>query len=354
MKRDDLFSTAIAQLTSAPPAIPSDSVRRAVADRYGLEVSLSPLPGERDLNFQATARNGDRFALKIINANETAGETALLTAIMTHVDTGDVPVAPVIRDRDGRADTVLTHNDQTWRMRLVGWLDGLPLAEAPASLALCRDTGRQIARVATRLRSLGTDTSASRRRILWDSSRVDELADFAIHIGDPHRRTHVLAFLAHFASLRRAGIDGLRRQVIHNDYNASNITVVATDPTRVAGLVDFGDACEAPLVNELAVAASYQMCAPEGPIASLAAMAAGFHAVTPLTGPEIEMLLPLVQARLATRLILGEWRASLFPDNVAYIRRSIDKAVALFDQLRTLSDGTPHVRAALAAEHDLS
>ncbi|MBB2203170.1 phosphotransferase [Gluconacetobacter tumulisoli] len=351
MNRDDVFSIAVAQLNSVPPAVPPDIVRRAIADQYGLDVSLSPLPGERDLNFQATTPDGTRFALKIVNAHETAEETALLTAIMTHVDTGDLPVAVVKRDRNGHADTVLAHAGATWRMRLVGWLDGTPLAEAPPALALCRDTGRQIARVALRLRSLDAGASAARRRILWDSSRIDELADFAAHIADPQRRTHVLAFLDQFTSLRRTTIDGLRRQIIHNDYNASNITVMTTDPARVAGLVDFGDACEAPLVNELAVAASYQMRAPEGPIASLAAMTAAFHAVIALTETEIEMLVPLVRARLATRIILSEWRASLFPGNAVYIRRNLDKAVALFDHLHTLSDGPAQLHAALATEH---
>jgi Ser/Thr protein kinase RdoA (MazF antagonist) len=39
---------------------------RTLADTWGIEAELSPLPGEFDLNFLATARDGQRVVLKVM------------------------------------------------------------------------------------------------------------------------------------------------------------------------------------------------------------------------------------------------------------------------------------------------
>jgi len=323
------LAAAISQLSSPPPALTREDVAQALAARYGLTGTLSPLHGERDLNFRLDTPDGGIFALKVVNRHESAEETALLTAMMVHVDTPGLPVARVVRDRDGAPDTAFTAGGDVWRMRLVSWLDGAALRDVAPSLALSRNTGDTIGRVARRLADFHTDVPA--RRILWDSSRVDELGMFTQHVRDAALRERIDVFLGFFTDFRATHLQGLRRQLIHNDYNPSNITIDHADHTRVAGLVDFGDSCEAPLVNELAVAASYQLGAPEGPYAAIAAMTGAFARIIPLTDAEIAALLPLVQARVVTRIIMTEWRAAMLPDNADYIRRALPQAVGLMD-----------------------
>ena len=57
---------------------------------------------------------------------------------------------------------------------------------------------------------------------------------------------------------------GLRRQVIHNDFNPHNVLADAVDDTRIAGVIDFGDMVHAPLVQDLATACAYlkAICSP--------------------------------------------------------------------------------------------
>ena len=65
--------------------------------------------------------------------------------------------------------------------------------------------------------------------------------------------------MARFTEHARPALPGLRAQAIHNDLNLYNVLVDPRDHDVIAGILDFGDMVRAPLVNDLAVAASYQL-----------------------------------------------------------------------------------------------
>ena len=49
---------------------------------------------------------------------------------------------------------------------------------------------------------------------------------------------------------------------------------------------------------------------------------AGYHATTPLTTAELDLLPDLILARLTARVTIPRWRAVRFPGNQEYILRS--------------------------------
>ena len=73
----------------------------------------------------------------------------------------------------------------------------------------------------------------------------------------------------------------------------------------------------APLVNDLAVAASYQLEPGADPLAPAIRFAAAYHAVSPLQEAELDVLFDLMMARLAMVVAIGGWRAR-YPDNADY------------------------------------
>jgi Ser/Thr protein kinase RdoA (MazF antagonist) len=113
----------------------------------------------------------------------------------------------------------------------------------------------------------------------------------------------------------------LRRQVIYNDLNFHNVLVDPQDPDRIAGIIDFGDIIAAPLINDLAVAASYQLGGEAGR-AQAAEFIAAYHRALPLRDEEIRLLPLLIEARLAMTLLITGYRARLHPQNAAYILRN--------------------------------
>jgi Ser/Thr protein kinase RdoA (MazF antagonist) len=131
-------------------------------------------------------------------------------------------------------------------------------------------------------------------------------------------------------------LDTLRSQVIHNDFNLSNL-LVSGEPAALTGIIDFGDMIHAPLVCDVATAAAYQMLGGGDPLAALCYFVARFHEVLPLTHDEIEVLFDLAAARVVLILAITHWRAQRHPENRAYILRNMIAASDLLLQLNVMS-----------------
>ena len=78
----------------------------------------------------------------------------------------------------------------------------------------------------------------------------------------------------------------------------------------------------APRINDLAVAAAYQVDVDGDALGTVAAFAAAFHAETPLRAAELDLLWPLVQARLVMVVAITGWRAARQPHHADYLLRN--------------------------------
>ena len=128
----------------------------------------------------------------------------------------------------------------------------------------------------------------------------------------------------------------LRWQVIYNDLNPSNVLVDPDDPDRVVGIIDFGDMVRAPLIVDVAVAATYQLRHTPDPFEAATQFIAAYHSVTPLEETETDLLFDLVATRLAMSVIINTWRATLYPENRDYIMRNVRPN---WNVLKQLNDG---------------
>jgi hydroxylysine kinase len=105
----------------------------------------------------------------------------------------------------------------------------------------------------------------------------------------------------------------LRRQPSITTFNIYNVLVDAADTDRIAAILDFGDMVRAPLINDLAVAAAYQLGKDDDPLADVLPFVAAYHAVLPLTCQEIDVLFNLMLARLVMVVAISGWRARAIP-----------------------------------------
>jgi hydroxylysine kinase len=93
------------------------------------------------------------------------------------------------------------------------------------------------------------------------------------------------------------------------------------------------------LVNDVAIAACYHLCDEQDLIGPALDLIAGYHATTPLTTEEQDLLPDLILARLTARVVIPRWRALRFPDNEEYILRSAAMAAAHLDRLLEVPEG---------------
>lgn len=340
-----------ALLVTSPPAVSAADALRVAGVCYPEFRDCSPLAGERDVNFRIAAADGRALTLKFINAAERLEETAMQVAVLKHLDediavaaphhqpavlagaVGCAGVAPGMSEAGETLDWILYRaapGAAPVRVRAYGFLEGRPGMQLQASPEAFDALGKSAAMLGLRLS--GFDHPAAHRQLLWDTSQVLGLRPMLGAVSDAEELRMIEDYLACFERQVSPVLDGLPRQVIHNDLSPSNI-LVDDDGLSPVGILDFGDMVVAPRIAEIAIAASYQMGRCGDPLGALAAMVKGYESIAPLSADERSHVLDLVLARLVQRMVITSWRAARFPSNRDYILRSHAAATALFVKL---------------------
>lgn len=282
---------------------------------------------ERDLNFRIDAADGKRYLLKVANPAESESVIDFENAAMSHVTSVNptLPIPRVVPAVDGGL-TVAVCDDtgRTCMARLMTWLPGQLLRGVNSDTPLRRQLGQQLAELGLALQ--GFFHPAAARPLLWDMSRLGALGELVEFVPDENVRAICDRFIKRFAEYTLPDLRKQRAQVIYNDLNQSNVLVSERTPTRVTGIVDFGDMVHGALICDVAVAAAYQFGGPD-PLAPALDFIAAYHDVRPLEPGELGLLPDLIMARFVTTTVITSWRARTYPENAPYILRNAEPAL---------------------------
>jgi Ser/Thr protein kinase RdoA (MazF antagonist) len=304
-----------AVIETETPRLEDGEVLRIVREHYGLEARLKPLLSERDQNFHLRCSDGRQFVLKIANAAEDPLATDFQIRALLHLESylanHDCPinVPRIQRTVDGSTQLLVTSGGEQHVTRVVTFLEGIPLGDTPASPLLCRRLGAYLAHLGRALHDF--DHPDSGHGLLWDMQQALALRRILEHVPAVDLRPAVAQTLDDFEAHALPHFSELRSQVIHSDFNPENVLIDADDSSSVAGVIDFGDILKAPLIVEVAIGASYLRCTEGNPLAKIAEFLAGYHSITPLAVPEIDLLFDLIKTRLAATIAILSWRATL-------------------------------------------
>ena len=302
-------------LSLPPPQIPAAEAQAFLAQAWGIEASaMSPLVSERDCNFRVESPRG-QFVLKFTNAGENPDVTAAQTAALMHLETV-APGLPVPRVMPALSGGVAQRH-QGHTVRLLSWLDGLPLHQAPRGpdqIRAIASAHGQMADALSSFRFAGGD-----QHLQWDIQHALSLRENLAAVGEG--REKVARLLDCFARHASPQLPHLRRQFGHNDLNPYNLLLDPADPGRLAGILDFGDMVRTPVACELAVGIAYHCGSPQA-LENAALYLAAFTRHMPVTDAELAILPELIMARLCTTIVITSWRAAAMPENRDYILRN--------------------------------
>jgi 4-aminobutyrate aminotransferase-like enzyme/Ser/Thr protein kinase RdoA (MazF antagonist) len=279
-------------------------------DLYGLPVSASPLPSERDQNFLLDAASGERFVLKVANGTEKREILEAQNAAMEHV--AELHLCPrVLATADGRR---IVQTPSGHFVRLLSWLHGRPLGElASKPAALLEDLGRRLGGLSAALADF--DHPGIHRQFYWDLSRAfDVIDDYLPLVEDSAVRGFVRRVAGYVRARDSQRFGSLRRSAVHGDANDFNVLVDDRQQT-VSGLIDFGDMVHGFTVAEPAIAVAYAVLDHDDPLAAAAAIVRGYHSVHPLTPDELSALFGLVQLRLCVSVCVAAYQRRQRPDD---------------------------------------
>ena len=332
-------------LTSPLPAFSSKEVADFARRHFGLAGTLRPLTGERDLIFLLEDAREGQFTIKVANPAEDPLVLDFQLSALDHAAhrAPRIPLPRVRHTLAGPSAAIVEDASGTRHLfYALSFLPGTPLARVAMTAGLAAAAGGVLADLD---RALDGFTHAGQgRRLLWDHSRLAELAGHINDIPDTDQRRLAAIAFERFESLALPRLAALPRQVIHNDLNPHN--VIIGDDGAPSGIIDFGDMLEAPRVNDLAVAVSYVVAHGRAPLGFAPAMVSSYLQRLPLGEEEVALLPVLVAARCALSLAIIAWRSRLYPENAAYIMRN---AAASADALERLNALSPEEAARLLA-----
>lgn len=323
-------------LRFTPPELAHDVVLDVVEQDWGITGDPSPLSGERDQNIRLRSADGSSYVVKVSSPLEDPLLADYQTRAMQHITTADpdAPIPQVVPSSAGEASRVLRLESGEHIVRVLSWVDGVPLGEFPPPQI---ETAGQIGRLQGRLSAALADFShpAATHFMPWDILNGLVESDQLIELLGSQKKVCI-------AALERLTTDSLPRmrelphQVIHNDAHGYNLMCDPQEPSRITGLIDFGDLAYRPLVVDLAVSLESLLERVESPYETAAAVVRNFHATCTVDLQQLELLLDAIIARSIMLVELLEFQAGfmshskeLREEGIPIAREGLDRILAL-------------------------
>jgi hydroxylysine kinase len=270
-------------------------VAGALRTHWGIEPrALERLDSERDDTFRV-ATSGAAVLFKVAHPGDGPGLVELQALALRRVAQAEptLPVPRLVPTGDGR-DSALVAGRVA---RVLSWLPGTLMIHTPSSPALFRAAGDALGRISRAID--GVDHPAAHRVLSWDLARVQLLRP---ETNDPQ----LIELIDRFSAETAPALAALPHQLIHNDFHPANLLVDETDPTRLTGILDFGDTVHTARVVDLGVALAYLVPDEGSVIDGWRPFLHGYERSVPLLDAERSLIPTLAAARLVQRIVINE------------------------------------------------
>lgn len=223
-------------------------------------------------------------------------------------------------------------------------LEGIALYQATPTPELLFRTGCALARLDLALDRISLP--ATDRPILWHIGCWPRLMEYARHLPSGPVAEQVGNAMRDYVEFVEPHIQNVAWQVTHNDPSPYNMMVTAEG----MGVIDFGDGCWSPRIQDLAIAASHVVKDSTLPLGGAEHLIAGYASVLPLSALEAKLLVGLMRARQSALILVNYWRSHLFPADAQYIKKNVARAEHGLSILTPLgaTSGEATVRAAIS------
>ncbi len=315
------------------PEVTTEDAAHILATHYGLSGALVELGSQQDRNFRVDTGDA-RYVLKICHAEYETAELEAQNAALRYLGgmAGAPRVPSVIPNVDGADIVAWNVDDQAFQIRLLSYVEGQGLTRRKhLATATVASLGSLCAGLAKSLADF--DHPGLNRTLQWDLRRAGPVAVHLLSAITNHQARDRIAKAMVAAVKRIQPLAGqLRVQPVHHDVTGANVVARLDGHGHLIpdGVIDFGDIIRGWLVGDLAVTcASLLHHAGGDPLFVLPAIAA-YHAVLPLTEPELQALWPLIVARAVILLASSEQQLAIDPDN-SYVRDNIALEREIFE-----------------------
>ena len=297
--------------TDEIPGFDKQSMARLVMDLYGIEGEVSPLVSYEDQN--ALIRTpAAKYVLKIANKKWPQSFVQAQTDVLEYlkVNAPGLTFPAVVRTRAGNTITRV----EGFAVRLLTFLEGQLLTNTPRTPELYQDVGRFLGQFSKVMQGYPADTVEGSDP-LWKLDNVMACKAYLDDVDDADVREQFERLYAYYEKNILPRLPRLRKAVIHSDANEQNFVIDPREPTRISGLIDFGEMQYGSQVNELAITLAYGLLGENEVAMASAKIIEGYEREFELEREEREILFYLMAMRLVTTITMSCHNAKLQPDN---------------------------------------
>ena len=302
---------------------------------YKIEAEVKCLPGDTDSNFIMIVDGTPSYILKISPKDNPIQEIELQIDVMTYLTKSDLNIdTPHPIKTNTSNDYIVLPDGRT--LRLQSWVTGRLLESVtPRSYALLEEWGKTMALLTKSLKDY--DHPAAHRFYKWNPSEVLYSKKYKDYFSSDSRREIANYFWDLFEKNALPFLPTLRKGINHNDGHGMNLLVNndLLNP-QVSGIIDFGDILYTETINELAIACAYACMDVPDPIAAAAQVIKGYNHIYPLLEEELDVLFPLICARLLITATMASYNRHNDPHN-EYLVISEKPAWVLLEKFRSVS-----------------
>lgn len=293
------------------PSFDTEAVAKIAKEHYGIEGEISPLVSFEDQNARIKTST-QKYVLKIANKKWPREFVQMQTEVLEHLKivAPDLTFPNVVQTLDGETTAFV----DGFAVRLLTYLEGDILTNIPRSAKLYRDVGRFLGQFSKAMQSFSPKAHEG-SDILWKLDHVIECKRYLPDVIDEDARDRITRLYAVYEKDILPKLPNLRKAIIHSDANEQNFLIDPANPTKVTGLIDFGEMQLASQVNELAITLAYGLLGEDDIEMAAGNVIKGYTAEFPLEKQELDIIYYLMAMRLVTTITMSSHSSKMFPEN---------------------------------------
>jgi len=277
----------------------TNEVEKIVKKEYGILGSASKLQGEIDINYKISTKNSQDYILKISRPDSTSDYLDFQIKILKFINSKNknLPISKIILNKQKKDITEIVDSYGNKRiLRLLKWIPGRLWSSVHPQLDDLRySLGEKSGNITKLLKDF--DHKIAHREFEWDIAQ-SLWTKKHLNLFNNDQKKILKYFHKEFES-KNNDYNQLRKSVIHNDINDNNI-IVSEDliSPSVKSIVDFGDAINTQIINEVGTVCAYAIMNQNDPLDAALPVVSGYHSIYPLKENEVEHLYNVIAMKL--------------------------------------------------------
>lgn len=310
------------------PNFDNELIAKIVKEHYGIEGEISSFVSFDDQNALIKAST-DKYVLKIANKKWSPDFVQMQSLVLDHLKTKapHLTLPAVIKTLTGESMVIV----DGFPVRLLSFVEGEVLTKIPRTPELYQDVGRFLGEFSTAMQGFVPTTSDGPDE-LWKLDKVIGCKQYLNDVIDLDTRDRIARLFDVYEKNIMPKLPELRKAVIHSDANEQNFLINPENPTKICGLIDFGEMQYASQINDLAITLAYSLLGEDDIAMASGKIIEGYEKEFAILDEEREILIYLMAMRLVTTITMSSYSSKLQPEN-EYILIAQKPALILLKKL---------------------